>query len=218
MGLNIKEQDRILVVAPHPDDESIGCGGLLSMYGNQCDVLLITDGDTRKIVSDIADIREKEFIAAVTWAGVNDYKCLRIPEHQIKSSINIIAQIDFKKYVHVFVPNRYEAHDDHIAVYKAIKMFVRKTAKLYEYEVSVPLRKPNVYLDITKVSESKINLIKFHESQIKCLDYVGMIMGLNAYRGRSHGYLYAECYYCAEEKKQQNIRRMKRKIKSIIKN
>lgn len=217
MGINIKEEDKILVVAPHPDDESIGCGGLLSMYGKQCDVLLITDGDTRECVSDIADVREKEFIAAVTSADVHDYKCLRIPEHRIEFNSNVIAQIDFKKYAYVFVPNRYEAHDDHVAVYKTIKKFVQKPAKLFEYEVWTPLHKPNIYLDITEVSGRKINMIKFHESQIKYLDYVGMIMGLNAYRGIGRGYSFAECYYCAEEKHQQNIRRIKRKIKSIIK-
>ena len=42
--MNIKSKDRILVVAPHPDDESIGMGGVLALYKRQCDVLLLTDG------------------------------------------------------------------------------------------------------------------------------------------------------------------------------
>lgn len=44
MNVLINNNDKILVVAPHADDESIGCGGLLSLYGNQTDLLLITDG------------------------------------------------------------------------------------------------------------------------------------------------------------------------------
>lgn len=44
MNLRIKESDRILIVAPHPDDETLGCGGILAKYGEKCDVLLITDG------------------------------------------------------------------------------------------------------------------------------------------------------------------------------
>ena len=42
--MKINQDDKILIVAPHPDDESIGMGGFLSLYGPQCDVLLVTDG------------------------------------------------------------------------------------------------------------------------------------------------------------------------------
>ena len=44
MSLDIKKNDRILIVAPHPDDETIGCGGLMLKYGEQCEILLLTDG------------------------------------------------------------------------------------------------------------------------------------------------------------------------------
>ena len=40
----IQSTDKILVVAPHPDDETIGLGGLLLLYGEQIDVLVLTDG------------------------------------------------------------------------------------------------------------------------------------------------------------------------------
>ena len=40
----ISTDDKICVLAPHADDEVIGCGGLLAKYGKQCDVVLLTDG------------------------------------------------------------------------------------------------------------------------------------------------------------------------------
>ena len=216
MGLNIKENDKILIVAPHPDDESIGCGGLISIYGKQCDVVVITDGDDKKGLMDIADVRQREFEKAMTFAGIKKWKCLRIPERKVKENINQIKQIGFSQYAHIFVPNRFDEHKDHIDVYKVVKSLVKRKTKLYEYEVWSPLRKPNIYLDISEVSDKKIQMIKSHKSQIKELDYVGMIMGLNAYRGRSHGYPYAECYYCETEKMEQVIRHIKRKIRGII--
>lgn len=213
MGLNIKKDDKILVVAPHPDDESIGCGGLLALYGNQCDVVVITDGDNRKKISNIASIREKEFEKAMSHAGVEDYKCLRIPEGQIKEYKRKIEEIIFDRYDHVFVPNRYDEHKDHVNVYRVVNSLIKRKTKLYEYEVWSPLRKPNIYLNISEICEKKIQMIQAHESQTKELDYVGMIMGLNAYRGRSHGYPYAECYYCEIEKRKQVIRKIKRRMK-----
>lgn len=216
MGINIKEQDRILVVAPHPDDESIGCGGLLSIYGKQCDVLVITDGDSKNGETDIADIRESEFERAISLTGVRNHFFLRIPERKINLFKDRISEIKFSEYNHIFVPNRYDEHKDHVAVYKIIKRLVNKKSKLYEYEVWTPLRIPNIYVDISEVSENKINMIKAHESQVAELDYVGMIMGLNVYRGRSHGYEFAECYYCAKEMREQKIRRFKRKLRKVI--
>ena len=38
-NLNVKATDRILIISPHPDDESIACGGILCTYGMQCDVV-----------------------------------------------------------------------------------------------------------------------------------------------------------------------------------
>lgn len=217
MGINIKENEKILVVAPHPDDESIGCGGLLSIYGKQCDVVVITDGDDKKGLLDIADVRQREFEKAMTFAGIKKWKCLRIPERKVKENINQIKQIDFSQYAHIFVPNRHDEHKDHVAVYKEVKKLAGSNAKLYEYEVWSPLRNPNIYLDITKVSEQKVQMIQCHESQVNALDYVGMIMGLNAYRGRSRGFEYAECFYCEKEKRAQFFRRLKRNIRSMIK-
>ena len=44
MKLTLNPDERILVVSPHPDDESIGCGGLLAKFYGKCDVHLVTDG------------------------------------------------------------------------------------------------------------------------------------------------------------------------------
>lgn len=219
MGINIQEQDKILIVAPHPDDESIGCGGLLSMYASQCDVLLITDGERGGKSGDVAKVRQGEFIEAMTVAGVKKYSCLHIPQHQIKANRKIVKGYDFSKYQHIFVPNRLDAHQDHVAVYKVIKSITKRLnprIRIYEYEVWSTLHNPNIYLDISNIYDKKKELIECHKSQMAEMDYVGMILGLNAYRGRSHGYPFAECYYCAKEKRAQQIRRCKRRLRNLL--
>ena len=42
--IKIASEDKILIIAPRPDDECIGGGGIIAAYPNQCDVLLLTDG------------------------------------------------------------------------------------------------------------------------------------------------------------------------------
>ena len=46
--MDINENDRILIIAAHPDDEILGCGGLLSKYSNQVEIaiIFIAEGDS----------------------------------------------------------------------------------------------------------------------------------------------------------------------------
>ncbi|MBO4323765.1 MAG: PIG-L family deacetylase [Clostridia bacterium] len=80
LDLKIKPSDKILIVAPHPDDETLGCGGLLAKYGPQCDVLLVSNGELgffeTSTVTDpslVAKIREKEFEDAMNFFKVHKY-------------------------------------------------------------------------------------------------------------------------------------------------
>ena len=157
--MKISEQDRILIVAPHPDDDCIACGGLISLYPSQCDVMLVTDGYNENLGNmELSKIRYAEFENAMKKAGVNHYWGLHIPEHQIKKQSQLFKQIDLTSYTQIFVPNRHEYHVDHISVYKVMKHLLHvqgANAKFWEYEVWTTLRFPNFYLDITSVLEKK---------------------------------------------------------------
>lgn len=217
MRIQIKPNEKILVTAPHPDDESIGCGGLIALYHDQVDVLLVTDGYNAELDNrDASEIRQKEFIKAMETAQVHGYTMLHIPEHEILKHREKFREIDFSQYAHVFVPNRHEEHSDHIAVYQAVKSLVRKNTKLYEYEVWTTLRKPDLLLDIAPVLEQKQNMILCHASQVRELDYCALATGLNAYRGLTHGLKYAEGYDCRAERNAERIRHLKRRIKTLF--
>ncbi len=220
MGFKIEKNDKILVVAPHPDDESIGCGGLLSLYQGQCDVLLATDGYREDLNNkEASEIRVSEFINATDSLGVCNRIMLHIPEHRIKKHIKDFLAADFSKYKYVFVPNRYEEHIDHFTLYEAIKKVLKKKrskAELIEYEVWTTIRKPNIKLDISKVVDKKRFAIECHKSQMKDLDYSEMILGLNSYRGKSRGCDYAEMFYNQKESNRQRIKKLKRIMKSFV--
>lgn len=203
--MTIQKEDRLLIVAPHPDDESIGCGGLLALYGRQCDVLLLTDGrkgksKKRESCSDdeIIETRLNELKNAVALCGINKLITLNIPDSQTKKYKKRIFQTDLKEYDYIFVPNVYEAHPDHHTACKCVKrmrLLGKTKAKIYEYEVWTPLRSIDWLLDISSVDDKKRQMIEQHASQIECLDYVNSGMGLSHYRGVGCRTSAAEAFY-----------------------
>ena len=74
----IKPDDRILILTPHPDDESIGMGGILAKYGKQCDVLCVNSSGV-KYTNDtlsaemIAEERIQEFNSVMNFFSVPNY-------------------------------------------------------------------------------------------------------------------------------------------------
>lgn len=202
--MKIQKSDKILIVAPHADDETIGAGGLLSRYGKQCDVWLITDGrkgntpDAKYTEDELIAERKKEFRRVMDYFNVRDYVFLGLTDGNASSEIHKIYSRDIRDYNYIFVPNRSENHPDHLAVYNAlIKMKKKQRAKgdMVEYEVWTPLQFPNVYLPITDVMENKKKALSFYESQLETVDYVDMAESLNRYRGFTSNEKYREAYY-----------------------
>lgn len=199
--LKISPDDRILVVSPHPDDESIGCGGLLLNYGSQCDVLLVTDGRTAhgedETDDECARERQKEFEKVFEYAPVNEYFLFNVPDGKAWRCEKKLSEFDFSPYTKIFVPNRAEENVDHRAVNENVRRVMRKMrlrAELYEYEVWAPLAFPTHFLDISAQIGEKEKLIDCYKSQLRLRDYHAMVQGINAFRGVICHTEYAEAY------------------------
>lgn len=201
--MHISVSDRILIVAPHPDDESVGCGGLLAKYGPQCDILVLTDGRKGYRSTDSVDenklvqLREAELKSAAALAGVRNVHFLRIPDGSVKLHEEQISAFDITPYSLIFVPNRHERHIDHCVVtafFIGMKHRQRAGGNIYEYEVWSPLASPTDILDISDVIETKINMVAQYRSQTKYVDYCAMASGLSLYRGAGFEARHAEVY------------------------
>ena len=227
--LDILKNHRILVVAPHPDDETVGCGGLLARFGAQCDVLLLTDGrkgvpsDGSKTEEETAAVREAEFEAAAAFFGVRKTIRLHIPDGGLREHASAVAQTDLRPYDLIFVPNRYERHPDHAAAFRIIKKLCKKQrtkAELLEYEVWSPITAPNRFLDVSETMERKLAGIRIYESQVRELNYEALASSLNAYRGAPHHVPFCEAFFsesaARREKKQEIFARLPGWLRKLL--
>ena len=189
ISINIKKEDKILIIAPHPDDECIGCGGLLSLYPEKCSVVVMTDGsqgnDNVKSEQE-ADIRKNQFIDEMTQAGIADYVWLGYPDGGLMGIKDCTETIKIEKYTKIFLTWRDDNHPDHTAAFmyslEVIKKRCNAKTEIYEYEVHVPFHDVTHYLDITDVMQYKEQLIRCHKDQIKISPYDKRVNSLARYR------------------------------------
>jgi len=185
--------ERLLVLAPHPDDEVIGCGGLLALHlreGRKVHVAVATDGAQ---AGDAAQ-REAESRAALALLGDVTIEFLRFPDRKLSGERELDDRIsailrEWKPDL-IAVPSPLEIHPDHIALSRAFCDLIARDASLFAelavarvafYEVSAPLR-PNALVDITPVADVKYAAIEAHASQSAIRDYTSYARGLNAWR------------------------------------
>lgn len=221
--LKINKRSKILILSPHPDDESIGCGGFLLKYAPQCDVILLTDGakpnrewdeDTKRRT------RAREFKTVMKYLGVHQYKMLGIPDSKLGNYLERLKKIPYEKYTYVLVPNPYEAHCDHRVIFPEVERIIKKrhlNTKILQYEVWTPLLRPTHYVDLTRQMEDKQKLIQLYKMPLTYTDYDMRITALAYYRAIMYGCKYAECYrmcdYNIETK--QKIKKIWEQVKHI---
>lgn len=203
--IEIKKTDLMLILAPHPDDECIGMGGVLSKHANHSDVWVLSDGRYgANNISDpgyIAKARKKEFETEMDYLGVNSYRMFEKEDGSLKNEIEMLHHEDLSKYDLIFVPHKNEIHPDHSATYRILSFAAQKqylhNSKIYQYEITTPMRSYTHFDDITSCLDNKLLCIGMHKSQSGLLDYVEAARALNSFRacmkGLRNSYIEAFC-------------------------
>jgi LmbE family N-acetylglucosaminyl deacetylase len=197
----------VLVIAPHPDDESIGCGGTICLHTNRGDkvtTVFLTSGELalKHLSPDEAwKIREAEAEAAAAILGVSTLKFLRRPDWFVSEMIEETAAI-LKPILEkedpelIYLPHEREAIPDHEASLAIVRSALSgselaEKTHLITYEVWTPLPEYDHVEDITPVMRRKLKALRCHRSQIGYFRYDRAVRGLNQYRGE----LAARCRY-----------------------
>jgi len=168
MQLALPPASRVLVVAPHPDDESLGCGGAITRYvrgGTTVALLIVSDGAALAEENDHAESlaveRERETKAAAQILGIKQISFLGLPDGRLdQHSETMVQTID--KHLHdfapeiVFCPSPIDGHRDHAAVARTLLQLHRRVPgwSLAFYELHTPLR-PNYLVDVSAVINVK---------------------------------------------------------------
>ncbi len=205
---------KILIIAPHSDDEILGCGGyILSQIkqGAQVHVLFGTVGgcDVRqpleRRLQEVATVaRETGYSYDILYHN-KDAEMDTLPAREITTAIDRVMA-DFKPD-EVFV-NYASHHQDHVVMFQCTKAAMRlkedvspSLFALYEYPfVNSADRIPGglFYYDIDDFIDEKIRLFYHYETQIKTLPSPLNEDGIRALarmRGLECGKKYAEMFY-----------------------
>jgi len=186
---------RALVLAPHPDDETIGCGGCVALLvedGTEVQVLLASSGeasvaDPSLSAEATALARTQEFDAACSILGARVARVLKFPDgeltaHQeeMTASVDVILS-SFRPDI-VFVPWPLDDHPDHRAVCRALAGChnLRSTSEIWCYEVWSALT-PNRVIDVSPWWDQKVKALSAHSSAAVAFD-TSAHLALNRWR------------------------------------
>jgi LmbE family N-acetylglucosaminyl deacetylase len=185
---------RVLALAPHADDEVLGCGGTLALHAEQGDsvrVVVAFDGDGGARGADEARARRTEARTGGRRLGVRDYVFLGHPEGHApradeleRGAARLAQEIEAFRPDVVYAPWIGEHHVDHHVLSRAARSAlcaVRFAGEAWGYEVWTPLS-ATLVVDVTASFEQKLAALCAHASQLALADLLHRTAGLGAQR------------------------------------
>lgn len=214
---------RALVVAAHPDDEMLGCGGTLARLraaGVDISVLLLGEGPTARSGSEDEDSRSRAHhsaLAAAHTIGITDVRFAALPDNQFDTLplLEIIKRIErVATEVHpelVFTHHAGDLNQDHRLTHQATLTAFRplpgeqSAAIVLGFEVlssteytpaqTAPAFTPTVFVDITDYLDTKLAALHAYSSEMRPWPHPRSYEGTE-YLARTRG---AQCGRAAAE-------------------
>jgi len=218
---------KILFVAPHPDDESLGCGGTILKHKNRGDRIywvIATDIKEGKWFSEKDVSRREKEIKLITKAyGFNKVYRLgilttEVDKFPIQEIVRMISGIlNEVRPDTVYLPFRADVHSDHRIIFEAAysctktfrNPFLRKILMMEtisETEFSPSVKEcgfiPNYFVDISAILKKKIDIIRIYKSEIGKHPFprnIKNIKALASFRGAIAGCKHAESFVLLKE-------------------
>lgn len=172
---------KVLVIAPHPDDEVLGCGGTIKKHTNKGDEVYLCVA-TRAYGPDwsqeFINNRKKEISCANKILGIKETIFLDLPTVKLdtlgqKKINDLIKQCLNKiKPEILYIPSDKDNNKDHCLISKACLIasrpeFDSSIKKVLSYSYESPLFLPNLYIDISDTLDDKLKAMSCYKSELK---------------------------------------------------
>lgn len=189
--------DKVLILSPHEDDETLGCGSLIQkLIENKCTVQCVFMTDGRNSLSfeydcdSMSKVREEEATLVSNFFSMYPPAFLRcldgeltVNEFYTSKLVDVINEFNPD---YIFFPYFLDALSDHSAtsglLLSAIDMITEsKKIKFFAYEINNPISiyGVNSYIDGTKYIEKKKEALTLYKSQIMAFDSIILMNRLN---------------------------------------
>jgi len=218
----------VLVIAPHPDDETLGCGGTMLKHkdkGDSTHWLIVTAipegiGYSHEIIHErsieIQKVGNAYGFSSVHQCGFPTTRLDTIPMSDFVKKFGEIFQ-EIKPNI-IYLPYRGDVHTDHHIVFDAasacLKWFRYPSVKrILAYETlsdtdstinpDINAFRPNVFIDIASFLENKIDIMKMYGSELGVFPFPRSeeaIRSLAALRGTNAGFKAAEAFMLLKER------------------
>lgn len=197
---------RILIVAAHPDDEILGCGGTISRLINEgftAYTLILGEGITARDVKRSRNKRAKELnelkeqaIRANNVLGTKEVFIFEFPDNRFDTVplldiIKVVENVKNKIRPHIiFTHHRDDLNLDHQITYKAVitatrPLPVETVREIYSFEIpsntewNYPMSfVPDVFFDISQDIDKKIEALKKYKYEVKDFSHPRSLEGI----------------------------------------
>ncbi|GFZ33010.1 GlcNAc-PI de-N-acetylase [Clostridium zeae] len=204
------DNERLLIFSPHADDETLGCGGLISkMKSENVHIAEFTMG---------SDVRKREFEKLMEFCHIENFDILYDDKYHLK--LDLISMFELVNKVESIIERVKPQvvaipfpsfNQDHAIVYNCCmtalrsrkkKFFMPQTVIVYEYPqvnwiTNVQMFEPNLYVDISKHLYKKVEMLGMYESQMGDEEYAvskNGVISMARYRGKEVSVEAAEAY------------------------
>lgn len=217
---------KILVFAPHPDDEILGCGGTMIKHieaSNEVYVCIVTKGPQPMFPLDMVEKTRQQARDCHREIGIKktfflDFPSVYLEEcHRYELNDSILKVVREVEPDEVYIPHWGDMQKDHQIVADACMVALRpkyepKVKHIYSYETlsetawNAPNVQnefmPNVFVDISQTLDKKIKALSFFETQLNPFPDARSLESVEAlakYRGALMHFRAAEAFMLIRE-------------------